>query len=196
MVGAVVVYFQFVRSEYSKTTALKGEKLSLQSFFESEKAAVNRVRDLINSYKKENQQIQQTASLVLPSSPDIAGALAQLYGLSNLADLVFQDVSMSVSGLSNAPGASAKGLQPGNLEAALQQPIGTVSFNLRLTGSYDDFKMFLSKLQTNMRIFDVKTVTMNPVPKVAFPGARLESLPPGAERYDFSVVVSAYYQSQ
>ncbi len=193
-VGSVVIYFQLIKPAYGETFKLKGTMASLQSFLDKEKQAINTVKQLIKDYNTKNEKIQQTVSLVLPVEPDISGAVAQLYGLSQNNNLQFKSVSISVSGLSNTSVGvkeRVKELDPSNLKAALQRPIGTLSLSTSLVGSYDDFKTFLSQLQTNIRIFDIKSLTISPIIDVD-----KNKISQAVDKYTFNIAVSAYYQSQ
>ncbi len=187
-VGSVVTYFQFIQPEYGEILKLKSTMASLQSFLDKEKQAINTVKQLISDYNTKNEKIQQTVSLVLPTEPDVAGAVAQLYGLSQNNNLQLKSVGISVSGLSNAP-SQVTGLAPSNLALALQRPKGTLSLSTVLTGSYEDFKAFLSELQTNIRIFDIKSLAVSPIINVN------NKVPQPIERFTFSISVATYYQS-
>ena len=188
-VGSIVIYFQLIQPAYGETLKLKSTKASLQSFLDKEKQAIDTVKQLISDYNTKNEKIQQTVSLVLPTDPDVSGAVTQLYGLSQNNNLQFKDVKISVPGLSSAS-SQAKGLDPSNLALALQRPIGTLSLSTVLVGSYDDFKEFLSQLQSNIRIFDIKTLLMSPVINIG-----KDKIPQAIEKYTFSFSVSTYYQS-
>ena len=188
-VGSIVIYFQLIQPAYGETLKLKSTKASLQSFLDKEKQAIDTVKQLISDYNTKNEKIQQTVSLVLPTDPDVSGAVTQLYGLSQNNNLQFKDVKISVPGLSSAS-SQAKGLDPSNLALALQRPIGTLSLSTVLVGSYDDFKEFLSQLQSNIRIFDIKTLSMSPVINIG-----KDKIPQAIEKYTFSFSVSTYYQS-
>lgn len=188
-VGSIVIYFQLIQPAYGETLKLKSTKASLQSFLDKEKQAIDTVKQLISDYNTKNEKIQQTVSLVLPTEPDVSGAVTQLYGLSQNNNLQFKDVKISVPGLSSVS-SQAKGLDPSNLALALQRPIGTLSLSTVLVGSYDDFKEFLSQLQSNIRIFDIKTLSMSPVINIG-----KDKTPQVIEKYTFSFSVSTYYQS-
>ena len=188
-VGSIVIYFQLIQPAYGETLKLKSTKASLQSFLDKEKQAIDTVKQLISDYNTKNEKIQQTVSLVLPTEPDVSGAVTQLYGLSQNNNLQFKDVKISVPGLSSVS-SQAKGLDPSNLALALQRPIGTLSLSTVLVGSYDDFKEFLSQLQSNIRIFDIKTLSMSPVINIG-----KDKIPQAIEKYTFSFSVSTYYQS-
>lgn len=205
-VGSFVIYFQFIQPEYGETFRLKGAKASQQSFLEKEKKAIDTVKQLIGDYSTKNEKIQQTVSLVLPTEPDIAGAVAQLYGLSQNNNLEFSSVSITISGLSNTASQQMNlsdvsglglselemsGLNPSNFKAALERPIGTLTLTTALTGSYNNFKVFLSQLQTNIRIFSIVSLGVSPIRTFD-----KDKNPLPIEKYTFSIAVSTYYQSQ
>ena len=190
VVGSLVIFLQLIRPAYSELLKLKGEKASFQKFLNEEKDAVGKVKLLIAKYNSKDIKIQQVASLVLPTEPDIPGAVAQFYGLAQINNMELRSVSISVSGLAQSGSPAAQGLQPGNLSAALQRPVGSLALSTSLSGSYEDIKKFLFNLQTNIRIFDVKSIAITPVIKSAT-DKKIQVI----EKYQFSIAVSTYYQS-
>jgi Tfp pilus assembly protein PilO len=50
-----------------------------------------------------------------------------------------------------------------------------------MTGTYEDFRAFLSNLETNVRIFDLKAMSIQPIAKQT-------------NLFGFSLTVAAYYQ--
>ncbi len=187
-VGSLVMYFELISPSYDETLSLKGDEASRQQFLDSEKKAVDKVKGLIAEYDTANGEIQRVVSLVLPIEPDAPGAIAQLYGLSQKNNLQLTSISVSGSGLSNTSPVS--GLRPSNLKSALQRPLGTLSLTTALTGSYEDFKTFLSELQTNIRIFDLKSLSATPIFKVGKDKSTQE-----ISGYTFNISVATYYQT-
>ena len=188
LVASLMTYFQFITPAYDETQQIKSKQLGRSFFLKEEQSTIEKVQGLISSYQTQGQ-IQNAVSLSLPTNPDIGGALAQIYGISKNSGLVFQ--SASISSLSIQSVDSGAPLRDGTGESvavapsfSLQKPIGSVSFNVRLNGSYEGLKDFLDLLQTNIRIFDVKTLSISPA------GASGASI--GIFNYDLSVV--AYYQ--
>jgi Tfp pilus assembly protein PilO len=189
IVGSVVIYFQLIQPSYDEMLALKSDDASRQKFLDDEKSAVDKVKGLIADYHDtKNEEIQKTVSLVLPTEPDGPGAIAQLYGLTQKNNLQLTGISISGAGVSGASAVS--GLKPSNLKAALQRPLGTLSLSTTLTGSYEDFKTFLSELQTNIRIFDLKSLTVAPIFK-AGKDKNVQEI----SGYTFGIAVSTYYQT-
>lgn len=175
LVSSLVVYFQFIQPAYEDAQNIKAQQLSQQNFLDSEKAVVKQVQDLISSYEGQ-VQIQQAVSAALPLSPDAAGALAQLYGLAQDNSLVVQSVSVGFSGGSGG----------GVSQFSLQKPVGTINFQLNVVGTYESFKTFLSMLETNIRIFDLKSLNIQPTSATGGKSA--------PDLYNYGLTVSAYYQ--
>jgi Tfp pilus assembly protein PilO len=175
LVSSLVVYFQLIQPAYEDTKNIKAQQLSQQSFLDSEKTVVKQVQDLIASYEGQ-LQIQQAVSAALPPNPDIVGALAQLYGLAQENNLVVQSISVGFSGESGS----------GVGQFSLKKPIGTINFQLSLVGTYESFKTFLSMLETNIRILDLKSLSLQP------PSAPAGKSAP--DLYNYGLTVSAYYQ--
>jgi Tfp pilus assembly protein PilO len=73
-----------------------------------------------------------------------------------------------------------------NASSSLIKPIGSISFAMTAIGSYEDFKNFLSEIETNARIFDVKNLSVQPAPQG---GSAIKDL------FTYNVTIVAYYQT-
>ena len=162
-VASLIVYFNLIVPAGNEEQSIKAKAISRENFVKSQQAAIS--------------QVQKS---ILPLSPDLAGAFSQLSGLAQVNRLLIQNVTVntpvnqSVQGNSNASGAVS---QP------LAKPFGSVDFQMKVVGSYGDFKSFLKNLETNIRIFDVKKIILES------PGK------PNQEIYNYDLTVGTYYQS-
>jgi len=178
-VASLIVYFNLIVPAGNEEQSIKAKAISRENFVKSQQAAISQVQKLINSYKGEGE-LRDVVSSILPLSPDLAGAFSQLSGLAQVNRLLIQNVTVntpvnqSVQGNSNASGAVS---QP------LAKPFGSVDFQMKVVGSYGDFKSFLKNLETNIRIFDVKKIILES------PGK------PNQEIYNYDLTVGTYYQS-
>lgn len=186
LIGAVVVYFQFVREEYDKLQETKREALAREAVVNGQKTAIKEVRALIDAYQGE-AQLQDQVSLALPHTPDAASALVQLYGLAQNNRLIPQSFSISAAAAQTVTGIDAAG-DAGRVSssspATLVRPLGSLIFQVRFVGTYDDLKAFLKYLETNLRVFDVRTLTIQPSGK------------PQDALYAYDMTVAAYYQPE
>ncbi len=183
LVGALIVYFDFIQPVYGEAQELKAKQLSLEDFLNNQKVAIGKVQDLINAYQGQGE-VRQAVSLALPEREDVVGALAQIYGLVQSSGLSLQSVSASEAGSGNlrsSPGQLAQG-------TSFIKPIGISTFQLKLSGSYEDLKVFLARLETNMRVFDLRSLVIQPT--ITQTGKSLQI------SYAYDLTVATYNQSQ
>ncbi len=145
LIVALVLLFDLVQPEYANFQTLKGQLAGRQAFLDSETTAVAQAQTLISQYQGQNAS-EQTATLAMPTGEDLAGALAQIYGLAQNSGVAVQTVGISAPTLQSQAASSTN----------LVQPLGTMTFQISATGSYESLQNFLSGLATNVRIFDVK----------------------------------------
>lgn len=157
LVGALVLYFEFVQPAYYDLQAAKSRQLGQQLFLEGEQGAIKKVQDLISVYQAQSS-IQEAVSLSLPKEEAFSSAIAQLNGLARASGVALNSVAVSGGDAQGAGGVGAAGKKL----FALQRPVKTLIFNARFSGSYEDLKEFLSRLETNIRIFDVTSLSLHP----------------------------------
>lgn len=184
LVSSLVLYFEFIQPAYEGSQEIKSQQLSRQAFLGGEQATIKRVQELIDAYQGQSE-IQDAVSLAFPVIADEAGALAQIYGLARINGLGVQSVSISAAGVQNVPVLS--GGQQESFGFSLRRPIGTVDFRVKMTGSYEDLKSFLSMLESNIRIFDVEALAIQQV------GARDQATP---NFFTYELTVVTHYQSK
>ncbi len=177
IVVALVVLFDLVQPEYGNFQTLKGQLAGEQAFLQSETTAVAQAQTLISQYQGQSASAQ-TAALAVPTGEDLAGALAQVYGLAaNSKGLVIQTVGVSAPALQSQTASSTQ----------LVQPLGTITFQISAIGSYEALQDFLSGLETNVRIFDIKGLSVAPAN-----GATGKS----QDFFTYNLTVATYYQTQ
>lgn len=177
VVLAFIVFFNFVEPAYREVQQVRGELVSRQIFLESQQKVIQQVQGLISTYEGEGE-LQQTVSFALPLAPDVAGALAQLSGLLSVNGLSAQSFSISIPAVQVL--SSGPERRPG---AELARPVGTLTFQTRVVGAYENVKSFLRNLETNIRIFDVRNVAFQPAAKS------------NQDLYAVDLSVVAYYQN-
>jgi len=172
VVGAFVIFFNYTRVAYEEIKTIRGEKLSREEFIESQKQAIADVRKLLDSYHGE-VDFQNAISASFSKNPNISAAIAQLNGLANLSKLSITSITISEKG------TAAKGTAG---TASLIRPINIIGFNIQLIGSYEQLKDFLDKLESNVRLFEISAINIQPLGKS------------NQNIYSFSLQVETYYQ--
>lgn len=196
LAAALIVYFEFIQPAYDEAQSAKSSYAAEQTFISAQQTTIKQVEDLISSYEGQSR-VQDAVSSALPTEEDVAGAVAQLYGLATQSALSLQSLSVvvNVAPISQQaqlalPSAAAAG--PLSFQS-LEKPVGTIAIQMKLSGQYENLKQFVSLLGTNIRIFDVKTLSVEPVisPQGTGPGKV-----PAQTTYNFSLSVTTYYQGQ
>ncbi len=175
LAGAFVVFFAFIRPLYDDIAGVRAEQASRNDFVLHQQSVVKQVKDLMATYEG-GKELRDVISLVLPLDPDLGGALAALNGLMTQNGVDPQSFSVTI-GPADAGGVGAKGAA-----ASLMKPFGSVQVQMRFLANYDHLKGFLGDMETNIRLFDVKSMSLQPAGKVT------------QDLYTVDLTVAAYYQ--
>lgn len=192
LVAALVLYFEFIIPAYTSLEGLKGQEQSEQTLLANENKVVTEVQSLLATYQNDSSSSQSVA-LALPVGQDVAGALAQVYGIAANSNVTVQGVAISVQAVQSASPSTANAagqVADAATAGAIVKPVGTVSLQLNGTASYENFKTFLQGLATNIRIFDVNSISLQPV------GTITTSKSASAQDiFNYGITVVTYYQS-
>ena len=180
LIAALVVLFDLIQPEYANVMAAKSQAAGEQAFLDAETAAVAQAQSLVSAYQGQSQG-QQSISLALPPSEDQAGALAQIYGIAQNSALVIQNVVISPPTIQMQPSSVT---DSGNSAKQLVKPPGAVSFQIATTGSYESLKNFISQLETNARLFDLKGISI-----AQASGSTTKDF------FNYNITVVSYYQT-
>jgi len=189
IVAAFVLFFDLVQPTYNDVKALRSQQLGEESYLSNQAALVKQVQTIINTYQNEAQGAANVV-LAMPSGEDIAGALAQIQGIAANNNITIGSIAVTPGAVqiqATAPGTAAPS------SAQLMKPLGSFTFRLAASGSYESFKNFLSELETNIRIFDVKTVSLQSAAAAAQNGAKTA---PSQDEFNYTITVATYYQTQ
>ncbi len=154
VVAAFIIFFNMVQPAYQEVADLKGKDASLNGLLDEQQHVVGEIQKLISVYES-SQTVRDVVSVALPMRPDQATALSHLNWIAQANGLSAQSfvVSIPIQVLSEA--ARRQG-------SSLVQPVFPISFQIKMVGTYPDFKNFLSNLETNVRVFDVAAVSIQP----------------------------------
>ncbi len=172
--SALVVYFNFIVPANEEGQQIKSRYISRQNFIESQKSAISQVQKLVQSYEGQGQ-VQDVISSIVPPSIDAAGAFAQISGITEINKLLIQGITVSIP-VEQSVSPTSTAVNP------LVKPLGSFDFQIRMVGTYENFKSFLGNLETNIRIFDIKRIDIQAAAK------------PNQDVYSFDITATTYYQ--
>src|SRR3989344_6467378 len=181
LLGAIMVYAILITPSYEEIQRKRGAIVSGTAVFEEQKRVICRIRELLDRYTG-NSSLQDTLSLSLPDEPFISQIVGNAYGLAAVNKMFLTSAESDI-----LPFVAAQAGQ------TTIKNLGTVKLNIGLEGNYADFKKFLSQIETNVRIMDIKEINVNTASgdKGSIDKGNIE---PSYYSYDLSL--DAYYQDK
>lgn len=172
--AGLVIYFNYTTQEYTNADVIRSDVFANQQLLTSQQDAVAQVKKLIADYSG-TTQLRDLVSLALPLELDQSGVFNQVQRMAVLNKLTLQSFTVAAPVVQNLGTAASS--------TAIIRPIGNMTSQFRVIGTYEDFKNFLGNLETNIRVFDVKNISVDPLAK------------PNMDFYGFDVTDVAYYQT-
>ncbi len=180
LTAAVVVYFTFIQSEYQATMLVKAERDKRQDFVDNQTKNIKTIDSLINSYNS-GASAQRIVSAAIPVGADNASLIAQVNAVAAANGLQVQSFSVGNAPVASASASSSKA--SASAAESVRRPLGTITFQVRLAGTYNGIKAFLQGIENNIRVMDVKNISFAPLNKE------------NADAYSVDATISAYYQT-
>jgi Tfp pilus assembly protein PilO len=182
---AFIIFIYFIKPVYKETQNLRAEALQKENQLNKQKALTREFQNLVEKYGNQ-KEVQEVFSLILPTNLAVGDALTQINGLLSYNNMSGMSFNVSRPVIQNLYSATSS--------ANFLKPVGTFDITFKFSGSYEDFKNFLNQLETNIRIFDVKNLSISPL------SINLQSLPKTststAQRLSYDITVTTYYQSE
>lgn len=172
IIASLFVYSSLIRPVYSEIKNLRAEVAGRLDLINRNKASIEQVQKLLSEYQSISQA-QEITSLVLPSEQNISRAVNQVVGLADLNGLFIE--LLAVQQLAIKPSA-----QPN-----LVKGVGVLRFNLRLAGSYENFKSFIKNLETNVNLMDLVNLKIEAATKTR-----------AGDSFSYTMVIDSYYQAE
>lgn len=192
IVAAIVVYFEFIVPAYSTLEGVKGQEESEVTLYANAQNIATQGKALLATYQNDASSSQSVA-MVLPVGSDVSGAIAQIYGIATNANVTVQNIGISAQAIqaTTPQGGTGSGqLTSAAAAGSVLKPTGTISFQVTGLGSYESFKSFLAGLETNIRIFNVTTISLQPVGIIA---TKTQAANP--DMFNYAITVVTYYQA-
>jgi len=181
---AFVVFAMLIKPSYEETQKLRADVLSRQNFIQNQKSLTEQFKKLVSQYDSQ-EKAQENISLILPQNPAIGEALTQINGLLDLNYLNVLSFNINRPLLQSYSSSNIN-----STNAQVIKPLGTIDINFKVVGNYSDFKNFLNQLETNIRIFNIKTLNISPV--IIVSGDKNQSQ---NKTLSYDISITTYYQA-
>ena len=173
IIGSFIIYNSLIQPAYSEIANQRAEVATRLDLINKHEDSIKQVQNLLSQYQ-DTAQIQEVASLILPSEQNFPQAVNQITGLANLNKLSIE--LLAAQQLAIRPSAQPR----------LVKGIGVLRFNLQLTGAYENLKSFIQNLETNMNLMDLASVRIEPSMKGKL----------GENKFSYTIMVDTYYQAE
>lgn len=173
VMGAIVVYSVLISPELDNIQRMRGTLESQSRSQAEQQRLVETAKKLLADYEKGGEALKGVVNLTLPNDANVSQAV------SNIETLVLLNNLSLTTAQTELPPFQATVSAPGSIKNR-----GTVKITVTLRGAYEDFKKFISQVENNVRIMDVKQLGVKQSSGSFRPDGTLE----------FSLVTNAYYQ--
>ncbi len=194
LVVAFVVYLEFIVPAYTDLQAAKGQEQSEKILYDNENQIATEVKSLITTYQGESSS-SQSVSMALPVGQNLAGALAQIYGIAANTGFSIQTTGVTVQAVQVLPAQAAINSSTTNIGmvaavgGSIVRPAGTITLQLGASGTYEALKSFLKGLENNIRLFDVTGISIQPSSQPSIKGNA------NPDQFNYTISIVTYYQS-
>ncbi len=130
------------------------ERRLLKNKFQDEKEKLEKVQKIFDSYHS-FLPAKEKVSLLLPEEKEFGDVLYQLKGMADLSNVKLNRCTFGeVRKEKRLPRFSKK-------KEKLTKDFGTLSAALEVEGDYPSIKSFLKKVETNIRVMDIRKINLN-----------------------------------
>ncbi len=185
LVGSLILVFVFVKPLWSSIKALNQE-------IEQKGLEITATEEILAKTAELNQEYQNLKdeadkiSLALPKEEDISYLLIQFENLASANGLLLETVNFTQTEEQKTVGGQSSQSQT----EKIGPPFPNLFLNVKVSGSYDAFKGYLTGLENNIRSMDTHSISFSIQRKEGQKGLSL--LPSGI--FEFDLGVSVYYQ--
>jgi len=178
MFVAIIVYVNFTVPAYTELDGRRAELNSLDELYSRKEKAIADVQNVLKDYDSDQKLkgLQDVISSSLPNNPEQSEILNQIRAIAGVNQLALTDLSLNVSSVQSVSARATT--------TQLIKPVAAISAQFKVIGYYADIKGFISSLENNLRIMDVRSVTIDPLGK------------PDQDYYRADLTVITYYQSK
>lgn len=167
---AILLYFTYTQAAYTQVQETQSEIAEFEQALDRSQQLLSLRDNLINEYNSFRQQDLDRLQKALPSNVDTVRLIIEIDEIASDNGMTLSDVSFS--GNSNNQ-ANQAGSAP---------EYDSIDLSFTVSAPYETFQTFLTDLQRNLRIMDVRNVSFSSNPEADF--------------NDYTVSLRTYWLSQ
>lgn len=173
IVASLFIYSSLIRPVHSEIKDLRTETNSRLDVINKNKTSIAQVQKLLSEYQN-IAKAQEVIFSIVPLEENIPLIINQIFGLVDINRLSIE--SVTIKKLAIKPSVRQK----------FVKGVGTLRFDLRLAGNYENFKMFIQNMETNANLLDLNDLKIETDAKTKL----------GGENFLYTMNIDSYYQTQ
>jgi Tfp pilus assembly protein PilO len=190
MIGIIAALLWFAHPTYSEIKNITQEIEVKEDTLEKKQRLVADIEKLVNQYEDIKGRVNKVF-YALPNEAEIPNVLVQLESLASENGMIFESlkfskVRQSVQNKTASESSAASSSEVADQQNVVEQ-IKSVSIDINLTGSYENFKDYLKSLENNIRIMDITSISFS-----SSSGSSEEG--EVSDNFSYSVQLKVYYQ--
>ncbi len=185
----ILLVFAFIEPLWGSIKGLRLDKTKQNQEIEKIEELLIKVSKLEQEYQELNDDAEKI-SLALPKEKDLAYLLTQFETLASSNGLLLESIKFEEDIKQAAERGSSRKSSQKSIEPGIFIDAPSLSLQVRLSGSYEGFKGYLSFLEDNVRLMDVQSISFT-VQK-GEKGSQLADL----GIFDFDLAVAVYLQGE
>lgn len=170
LVASLIIYASFIRPEYEKINQSRGSLATKSRFFEEQSEIIKNIGDYLSTAEVNIKKSQELINSALPTDIETSSLFYQASTLARVNNLSMDEFGLEILPIKPTPaGALLKGR-------------GIVQIELKLSGTYQSLKGFLTQLEKNIRLMDSVKLTIKTTA--------------AKDIHDYELVINSYYQTE
>ena len=180
LLACIIIVWQFILPLWDSIDFQKSRNSSLKEEVDKMEELINKLKELTLVYKQRQAEAERLEKF-LPVGQNFGGIL-------NYVEMMGAQAGIIVDSIDWAPKSEEESQTQKNITATtgqigeIQAKNKTLSANISATGTYEAFKTFISNLENNIRLTEIKQIKLMPKGEG------------GSNIFDFDINAEMYYQ--
>jgi Tfp pilus assembly protein PilO len=163
IIVAIGLTLSYTRSEYQVYQTLKAEAESYETALQQADELAELRNDLQEQLESIDAQKRDRLEKFLPRNIDTVRLTIEVSSIADTTGIEIEEFSFADTTTSNESSDSENSEDTGDDTSSIQSgaDYSSVDMTLSATGNYDEFKNFLTRLENNLRLTDIQSVTVD-----------------------------------
>jgi Tfp pilus assembly protein PilO len=161
IVISVAIFFLGLNPIYKKMTVIRKEVKIYKEALDNS-SELQAIRDsLIEKYKNIKKEDRDRLNQFLPTNIDNIELILEIERIANLNGMPIENIVSNAEDLKKKVITDEEGKSGSKLDSVNNLPYGVFPFEFTVRGRYESFLNFLKELESNLRLIDIRDLTIS-----------------------------------